>query len=258
VIPTLLMRYSRPENAMTDANIVSLNLSQIRHEQEAVVYKQLVKNGGMSPIEQEISQYLVTDGGEVSPDDLADENDRHIDSVYRALDRMSDLVQHEYGSVSLQSTYLAELVNDAIQQAESAVERAASATANVLEAADRGLDEKESAFIAFCEANDLNFTERDDGVSVKLGEIDPDVPGNHPRDTPQPGDVREAARREAREILREGRDLWNAMNRDETTFRAGTWKARVEVPTVEATLRSFDSDETRVEYLGGDVWKALG
>jgi len=242
---------------MTDAAIVDLNLSEIRHEQEAVVYKQLVKNGGMSPIEQEISQYLVTDGGTVSPGEMADENDRHIDSVYRALDRMDDLVQHEYGSVSLQSTYLAELVNDAIQQAEAAVERAASATANVLEAADRGLGEKESAFIAFCEAHDLNFSERDDSVSVRLGELEPDRLGG-PRDTPDPSEAVKAARREAREILREGLDLWAAMNRDETKFKSGSWKARVEVPTDEAALRSTSTDETRTQYLGGDVWKALG
>jgi hypothetical protein len=66
-----------------------------------------------------------------------------------------------------------------------------------------------------------------------------------------------AARREARKILREGRELWDAMNRDETTYRAGTWKARVEVPTDEAALRSVDTNETRVQYLGGENWKAL-
>ena len=245
------------ENAMTDAAIVSLDLSQIRHEQEAIVYKQILKDGGMSPVEQEIAEYLVTDGGEVSPKEMADENDRNIDSVYRALDRMRDLVNHEYGSVSLESTYIAELVTDAIQQAESAVSRATDATAHALEAADRGLDEKTSAFVAWAEAHGVNFTERDDGVSVRLGEIDPDLPGHGPRDTPRPSEAVKAARREAREILREGRELWAAMNRDETTYRAGTWKARVEVPTERAALRSTDTDETQTQYLGGDVWKAL-
>ena len=245
------------DNAMTDATIVSLDLSQIRHEQESVVYKHLV-DGGLSPIEQEALGTLVTDGGEVSPTDIAEEHGRHRDAVYRALGRMGDLIDREYGRVSLRSTYAAELVHDALQEAEAAVSRATEATAHALEAADRGLDEKTSAFVAFAEKHDLNFTEKDDGVSVRLGEIDPDIPGHGPRDTPRPSEAVKSARREAREILREGRDLWAAMNRDETQYRAGTWKARVEVPTETAALRSTDSDETQTQYLGGDVWKALG
>jgi len=245
------------ENDMTDAAIVDLNLSEIRHEQEAVVYKHLV-DGGLSPIEQEALGTLVTDGGDVSPTDIAEEHERHTDAVRRALRRMDDLIEREYGRVSLRSTYAAELVHDAIQEARAAASRATEATAHALEAADRGLDEKTSAFVAWAEAHDVNFTERDNGVSVRLGEIDPDLPGHGPRDTPRPSEAVKAARREAREILREGRELWDAMNRDETTYRAGTWKARVEVPTDEASLRSTESDDTRTQYLGGEVWKALG
>jgi len=245
------------ENATTDANIVDLNLTQIRHEQQSVVYKHLAKNGGLSPVEQEALGTLVTDGGEVSPTDIADAHERHIDSVYRALGRMEDLVETEYGSVSLKSTYVSELVHDAIQQAEAAVERATDATAHALEAADRGLDEKTSAFVAWAEAHDVNFDERDDAVSIRLGEIEPELHGG-PRETPDPAEAVKAARRKAREILREGRDLWTAMNRDEVQYRAGSWKAHVEVPTDDATLRSVNSDETRVQYLGGETWKALG
>jgi len=244
-------------NATTDATIVSLDLSQIRHEQEAVVYKHLV-DGGLSPIEQEALGTLVTDGGDVSPTDIAEEHGRHRDAVYRALGRMDDLIQREYGRVSLRSTYAAELVHDAIQEAENAVSRATEATAQALEAADRGLDEKTSAFVAWAETHGINFREKDDGVRVQVGEIDPHLPGHGPRDTPQPRELVKAARREARELLREGRDLWTAMNRDETQYRAGTWEARVEVPTDEAALRCTDTEETRTEYLGGDVWKALG
>jgi hypothetical protein len=245
------------ENSLTEATVVTLNLSEIRHEQEAVVYKHLV-DGGLSPIEQEALGTLVTDGGEVSPTDIAEGHDRHIDAVRRALNRMGDLVEREYGSVSLRSTYAAELVHDALQEAESAVSRATNATAHALEAAERGLDEKTSAFVAWAEKHGLNFNENDSGVRINLGEVDPDLEGTGPRDTPKPGKVLEAARREARQLLREGFDLWSDMNRDEIAYRTGSWKAYVEVPTEEATLRSVDSDETRTEYLGGDIWKGLG
>jgi predicted transcriptional regulator len=245
------------ENAMTDAAIVSLELTQIRHEQEAVVYKHLV-DGGLSPIEQEALGTLVTDGGEVSPTDIAEVHGRHRDAVYRALRRMDDLVEREYGGVSLKSTYVAELVHDALQEAERAVSHATNATAHALEAADRGLDEKTSAFVAYAQRHGLNFEEQDDAVRLRLGEIDPDVPGHGPRETPRPSDVVKAARREAREILREGHQLWENMNRDETTYRAGKWRACVQVPTQRAALRSSDTDDTERKYLGGEVWKALG
>jgi len=230
-------------NATTDATIVELNLTEIRHEQQSVVTKHLVSGGGLSAIEQEALGTLVTDGGHVSPDDIADDHGRHIDAVYRALGRMDDLVDREYGSVSLKSTYVAELVHDAIQQAETAVSRAVDATSNALEAADRGLDEKTSAFIAWAETHGLNFDEKDDGVNVRLGEVD--------------ADSQKDARKEARRILREGFKRWRDMNRDEVKYRLGSWKARVEVPTETAQLRSVDSDETRTEYVGGENFKAL-
>ena len=243
------------ENILTDAAIVSLNLSQIRHEQEAIIYKHLV-DGGLSPIEREALGTLVTDGGIVSPTDIADQHDRHRDAVYRALGRMDDLLDRQYGRVSLRSTYAAELVSDAIKEAEAAVSRATSATAHALEAADRGLDEQTSAFVAFCEAHGLNFSDGDHGVNIRLGEIQPDDAGD-PRDTPTPAEALKAARREARRILREGHDLWQSMNRNEAEYRAGTWKAHVEVPTPEAALKSIDSDETTTRTIGGDVWKTL-
>lgn len=243
-------------NALTDATIVNLDLTEIRHEQHAVVYKHLVRGGGLSPIEREAVGTLVTDGGEVSPADIADEHDRNLDAVYRALGRMDDLIEREYGRVSLRSTYVAELVHDAIQQAEAAVSRATEAAAETLEAADRGLDEKTSAFIAWCESHDLNFRETGDSVSVKLGQIDSDT--HDPYDTPDAHETVKAARRKAREILREGRKLWASMNRDETRFRSGSWSASVEVPTDEAALRSTDINDTRTQHLGGDIWKTLG
>jgi len=126
----------------------ALNLSHINHEQESVVIKHL--KDGLSPVQWESLETLVTDGGEVAPADIAEEHDRHADSVRDALRRVDDLVHREYGSVSLRSTYVAELVHDAVQQAREAVRDATAAGAKALEAAERGLDERTSAFLAFC------------------------------------------------------------------------------------------------------------
>ena len=239
--PYLADHYFSGENALTDASIVSLNLSQIYHEQEAVVYKHLVGGGGLSPIEQEALGTLVTDGGTVSPQNIAAAHERHIDAVYRALSRMDDLVEREYGRVSLKSTYVSELVHDAIQQAETAVERATHATAEALEAAERGLDERTSAFIAWAEKHGVNRRKLGDSATISLGEID--------------ADSRRSARRKVKDIIREGYQLWEAMNKDPIEYRTATVRATAEVPKDTLT---FQPDETkRVDVGCRRVWRLL-
>ncbi len=198
-----------PANESTTAAPVNLNLTEVRHEQERVVYKHLAD--GMSPTQQETLKTLVTDGGRVSPRDVADENDRHVDTVYRALQDMHDLVDHTYGEIQLQSTYLSELVADALEEAESAVSRATSAAAEAAHTAERGLDDRTSAFLAWQSKFVDRFRDRDTddgGVALDLGRVD--------------------GVREVRRLLREGLDLWSDMNRDEAAYRMGDVKWRVD------------------------------
>lgn len=152
----------------------TLDLAHIHHEQESVVIKHL--KDGLSPVEWESLETLVTDGGEVSPADIAEAHDRHVDSVRDALRRIDDLVEREYGSVSLRSTYISELVHDAVQRAEEAVRDAAAAGAKALEAAERGLDERTSAFLAFCAKYNIDVTDkRGARMKLRFGELDPDA-----------------------------------------------------------------------------------
>ena len=104
---------------------------------------------GFSPVQWESLQTLVTDGGEVSPADIADEHSRHVESVRRALRGIEDLVVREYAKVSLRSNYVAELVHDAVQEAEEAVKRAAETGAKAIRVAEQGMEETMSVFIAW-------------------------------------------------------------------------------------------------------------
>jgi len=222
--------YFDAANATTDAAVVDLDLTEIRHEQEAVVYDQLA--GGMSPAEQDTLRTLVTDGGQVSPDDIAETTGRHPDTVYDALGRLHDLVDHTYGEVELRSTYLSELIADALDAAETAVAQATNAAAEAVRAADRGLDETTSAFIAWCESHGVDYRDHDDGATISLGEVDDD--------------------REARQIIREGYDLWTDMERDESSFKMGTYRYQV---TQESELNYIDNSTTKARV--GKVWQAL-
>ncbi len=229
------------DSATTDAAIIQLNLTQIKHEQQAVVFKNLGTRGGLSPIQQEAVETLVTDGGEISPDDIAEAHDRHIDAVYRALEKMDDIIEREYGEISLRSTYIAELVHDAIQVAEDAVTRAARATEKALDI-DDDYDRRTSAFLAFLDIHEIEFDDSG-GLSIDFGDIKAESVSE--------------ARREVRRLLREGFKLWRDMNRDPIKFKQGTYNARALVPTQLASLQSTDDDSRRRQSVGGQCWQAI-
>lgn len=181
---------------------VTLDLAHIRHEQETVVMKHVIN--GLSPVQRESLDTLVSDGGEVAPADIAAENGRHVDSVRRALREIDDMVQREYGAVSLRSNYVAELVHDAVQQARESFQKAADAGARAIEAAERGLDERTSAFLAWAARYGVDVDDRRDArMKLRLGELDPS-------DDPNP-----------EFLVREAFKRWKEMNRDESTFRNG-------------------------------------
>lgn len=133
---------------------ISLDLTHIRSTQESVVIRHIAD--GLSPVQWESIQTLVTDGGEVSPTNIAEANDRHVESVRRALRGIEDLVVREYANVSLQSSYIAELVHEAVIDAQEAVKKAAETGAKAIHAAEKGLDETMSVFIAWAARHNVD------------------------------------------------------------------------------------------------------
>jgi hypothetical protein len=150
---------------------------------------------------------------------------------------MDDLVSRSYDGVDLRSSYVAELVHDAVQQARDATRRATEAAAKAVEAAESGLDERTSAFVAWAAKHDVNVNERGDGLKLRLGEVDGD---DH--------------RKEVRRILREGFELWRRANRDPVIYRAGDYRYRYEEQ--EHDLRSIEAD-TVTQTVSGRVWETL-
>ena len=204
--------YWTPENRqIPEGWLYPLDLSSIKHEQESVVVKYLA-DGGFSPIQEDALATLVQDGGEIAPKEIAEDGGWHPDSVRRALRKMEELVDREYGSVALRSPYIAELLYSTIEQARSWTERAIAAGAKVLESADRGLDESTSALIAWASSLGIDLSTHGQ-PEIEFGELDFD-------------DSREA-RQHIRRILREGFDLWVDSGREPAKFRTGQFSARV-------------------------------
>jgi hypothetical protein len=91
--------------------------------------------------------------------------DETVESVRRALREMEDLVHREYAEVSLRSEYVAELVHEAVQEARDATRRAMDTTAKALEAAERGMAETMSAFIAWAARHSVDI---DDVSEIRM------------------------------------------------------------------------------------------
>ena len=195
--------------------VVELPLDDIEATQENVVIEHVA--GGLSPVEWQSLETLVTDGGAVSPQDIAEDGGFHRESVYRALDSIEELVEREYGSVSLRSTHVGQLVHEAVRKAREGAREAVEAGAKAIEASERGLDEGTSALVAWASKHlDGQLRERESAVEVNLGRIEAD-------------DMAEAERKIRRQ-LREGSRLWRQARNDMVTWRRGTYRVTVEKP----------------------------
>jgi hypothetical protein len=176
--------YFEVEKTNDGPDPIGLDLTHIQSTQESVVIRHLAD--GLSPVQWESLQTLVTDGGVVAPADIADEHGRHVESVRRALRGIDDLVVREYAKVSLRSSYVAELVHDAVQEAEEAVRRAAETGAKAIRAAEQGMEETMSTFIAWAARHGVDVDDtvnrRDARMKLRFGE-----PGRQTRRAIQEG-----------------------------------------------------------------------
>jgi hypothetical protein len=231
--------YFDAELSDRDRQVVNLPLEEIKQRQESVVVSNVAD--GMSPVEWEALEVLVTDGGEVSPQDIADSGGFHPDSVYSALDRIDEMVQREYGSVELQSTYVGELVHDAVTSAKERTREAVESAGKAIEAAERGLDDRTSAFVAWASQYCEDWRETDDAVTIDFGEID--------------ADSRSAAVDEIRRRLRKGKGLWEEMRNDKMKWRLGRYRA--EIRWEEQPFKSVDTTESHREHVGGEIWREM-
>jgi hypothetical protein len=163
--------YFEPEVDHAGPDPIGLDLTRVEQQQESVVVRHL--SDGLSPVQWEALEMLVSDGGTVAPADIADEYGRHVESVRRALREMEDLVISDYADVSLRSEYVAEMVHAAVDEAREATRRAVDTAAKAAEAAERGLENTMSAFIAWAARHGVDVNDaRDAQMTLRFGEIE--------------------------------------------------------------------------------------
>ncbi|MFB6114388.1 MAG: MarR family transcriptional regulator [Halodesulfurarchaeum sp.] len=189
--------YFEVEVSERGPNPVDLDLTRIRQESESIVVKHLAD--GLSPVQWETFETLVSDGGEVAPEDVAEEQNRHINSVYRALPGIEEFLDRSYGELALKNEYLAELVLDAVEEAREFNERALETVAKVKEASERGLEAGTSAFIAWCSKHGIDVDNREEArMEIRMGD---------------------RSNQETKRRLQRAYELWTDANRDPARFR---------------------------------------
>ena len=181
----------------------AIDLTQIEQEQDHIVVKHLAD--GISPVEEEALQTLVADSGKVSPEDIAEENDRHLGSVYRALRRIDDIVERKYGEVALRSEFVAEKVWSALRDARDGLSRAAQTAAKAEEMAERNVGEAMEEFIAWAERHGVDYR-RDHAERMEI-------------ELPEETDTSGYGWGSAGFRIRTGFDLWKQAGQDPEVFR---------------------------------------
>jgi hypothetical protein len=133
-----------------------------------------------------------------------------------------------------------ELVHDAVTSAKERTREAVEVGAKALEAAERGLDHRTSAFVAWASQHCESWRESEDGVTIDFGNVE--------------ADTLDDARRKIRRELRQGKQLWDEMRNDEMKCRLGSWSARV---TYEKYSETHYLAETTTESMGGPLFRTL-
>lgn len=175
-----------------------LSLTQIESEQENVVIRHLA--GGLTNTQWDYLQALVTDGGRLSPQDIANESDRHVESVRRSLREMDDLVETGYSEVALRSDYVADIVYQALRDAQREVKKAIETVGQAVSDDERRIDEHISAWQAWGRRHGIDHhDEPGEQMEFEMGEV--------------------TNKTQLVKLLRQGEKLWDQMDQSVEEFR---------------------------------------
>ncbi|WP_049986566.1 DUF7845 domain-containing protein [Halobellus rufus] len=143
----------------------------------------------MNTTDTELVETLLTDGGKISPSELAESIGVHLDTIYRALKRLGPLVDHSYGEVQLGSKYIAQELTGYIDSVSQSIQAGWESALDSLTRAESYADDD-----PWC-----RWLDRYGGKISRTEGADPDDLdiGFNP-----------STLREARQLLREGARRW--------------------------------------------------
>jgi hypothetical protein len=130
------------QEAEEPARLVNDPLPQVEADQESLLIKTL---GELTPSDERLLQ-AVADGGEITVHEAAEETDRSLSTIYRALDRLGDLLRNDTGTLSFISEKIREDLSGVLRETETALESGVRRLCSLLELDPRQLDQEGSAW----------------------------------------------------------------------------------------------------------------
>lgn len=115
--------------------LVDCPLPEIESEQENAVMRLW---GDMNASDRSLVDTLLTDGGEIAPQDAAEKTGYCYDTILRAVDRLEGFVAHTYGELAIESDFAAQQMLKRVHAAEEQFRSSIGAT--VMQAADDAQD----------------------------------------------------------------------------------------------------------------------
>ncbi|MFP9059845.1 hypothetical protein ACLI4R_04850 [Natrialbaceae archaeon A-chndr2] len=176
----------------------------------------------------EVLETLVTDGGEQHPQQIANNTERGISTIYRALERLHGIFRNEGASVSFASKKYEQEIAAIVESTEHQIENAADRAAKILDLETR--QAALSAWQKWCQKYAAKITDVTDEnqPTVRIDTI-----LSRLKSTSYPN---------LQEVLSEGVDDWHRDGRDPGELLEATVKWRAggdawEVGKVKPTLR---------------------
>jgi len=120
--------------------------------------------------DMQVLESLVTDGGQQHPRQLANNTDRGISTIYRALNRLNGIVANDKATVSFISQKIAQEVSGIVERTELQIDNAADRVAKLLNIETRGA--ASSAWNNFCNKYGAKIVGEVDDVDAQTLRID--------------------------------------------------------------------------------------
>jgi transposase len=155
------------QEAGDPVQLVKDPLPQVEADQESLLMKTL---GDLTPTDEQLLQ-VVADGGEVSVHEAAEETDRSLSTIYRALDRLGDLLRNDSGTLSFLSKKLEQELSAVLSETESALASGVRRLCELLDLDPRQLEQKGSAWqkwLARWGAEAVEHGDQSDRILIKI------------------------------------------------------------------------------------------
>lgn len=133
--------YWSAEDSTEARKLTDCPLPEIEDQQQAQVMRLW---GDMTEADRDVTEYLLTDGGEVSPHDAADATGYSYRTIREVMSRCEDIIEHQYGEMAIASEKVAQELTQRVRAAGEAFEQAVGGT--LMQAANDATDHAQTAW----------------------------------------------------------------------------------------------------------------